>query len=509
MQQQVAISKNPKVEQLVRGADGCIARGDYKGAVRKLSEAVEIEPRNAELLRIAARWEESQHNYETAERYLRTAIRLRPKMWILHADLGSFLIRTHRLPEAVKSFRQAHLSGSPTSAPLVQIARLMEHSRDQQQADEALGIALARWPNDPNTRVQHAVVLVRQGDIEQGERKLCEVISEAGVPHEIRSTAYHELGALLDKQGRTDEAWEAFTLGKQAYTTTLPPRPYSMIPKAEANLRGLTQDLVQRWTSHGNDDGETRFALLAGFPRSGTTLLEVILGSHSRVLTLEETHYLDTLNRWVYEAVGPDGGSIPLYLEIEGPALRAHMQERYRKSVAGILGKDLPGGVVLDKHPMSTPLAPFFLWMLPRSRIIMPLRDPRDVVVSNYMQQMLHPDLSSLDAIVDLYHCVMSGWLTIREWLGDAAIEVRYEDTVTDLERESRRILDHLGLEWDPALLSFHERARTAYVGTPSYEAVTQPVNTRAIGRWRRYEAHLASVMDRLLPMVDTLGYER
>jgi len=116
--------------------------------------------------------------------------------------------------------------------------------------------------------------------------------------------------------------------------------------------------------------------------------------------------------------------------------------------------------------------------------------------------------LLSLASSAEFYGAVMGLYLHQRPLLTVPVLQVRYEDTVTDLESQARRIVEHLGLAWSDELLAFHERAGERFIRTPSYAAVTEKVHTRAIGRWRHYARHFEPLQARLRPFVEAFGYE-
>jgi hypothetical protein len=115
--------------------------------------------------------------------------------------------------------------------------------------------------------------------------------------------------------------------------------------------------------------------------------------------------------------------------------------------------------------------------------------------------------LLTLDSAARFYAAVMGLYLELREVVTLPLLEVRYEDTVSDLETQGRRIIDHLGLEWHHDLLSFQEKARQRAIRTPSYAAVTEKVHTRAVGRWRHYARRFDPLQDTLSPFVAEFGY--
>jgi len=98
-------------------------------------------------------------------------------------------------------------------------------------------------------------------------------------------------------------------------------------------------------------------------------------------------------------------------------------------------------------------------------------------------------------------------WRKLREMIASPWLEVRYEETVANLEREARRALEFLGLPWEPQVLNYRERLRRKAVGSPTYEAVSQPIYTRAIGRWKNYQKFLEPYLPILQPSIDAFGY--
>jgi hypothetical protein len=121
-------------------------------------------------------------------------------------------------------------------------------------------------------------------------------------------------------------------------------------------------------------------------------------------------------------------------------------------------------------------------------------------------QAMIH--FLTLDRTVKFYTQVMGAWLHFRDIITLSHVTVRYEDTVQNLEFEVKRLIDHLGLDWEPGVLRFHQRAIERVIATPSYAAVTEPVHTRAVGRWKNYEKQLGPLLPVLKPFIREFGYE-
>ena len=179
--------------------------------------------------------------------------------------------------------------------------------------------------------------------------------------------------------------------------------------------------------------------------------------------------------------------------------------------MAAALNESVGDRVHLDKNPPMTLVLPGFLRLFPETRLLIALRDPRDVVISCFMQYLpLNPNsvcFLTLERTAQRYATDMGIWRKLREMIASPWLDVRYEDTVADLEKEARRALEFLDLPWEPGVLNYRERLRNKAVGSPTYEAVRQPLYTRAIGRWKHYQKFLEPCLPILQPSIDAFGY--
>jgi hypothetical protein len=177
----------------------------------------------------------------------------------------------------------------------------------------------------------------------------------------------------------------------------------------------------------------------------------------------------------------------------------------------GALREPVNGRLLVDKNPELTMLLPLVACVFPEMKIVFALRDPRDVVISCFMQQLpLNPvsvHYLTLEGTAKKYAKTMQAWLKIRGMLRNSWIEIRYEDMVKDLECQARKVLDFLDLPWDERVLEYHRRAQSKHVHSPTYEAVTKPVYASSVARWRNYATQLEPHMDILQPFVEAFGY--
>jgi hypothetical protein len=166
----------------------------------------------------------------------------------------------------------------------------------------------------------------------------------------------------------------------------------------------------------------------------------------------------------------------------------------------------------LDKNPSLTALVPAMVCVVPETKFLTALRDPRDVCLSCFMQPLPLNQTSAifltLEGTVEEYTSMMGLWKAMAPRLPNPYLEVRYEDLVEDLPAVARRALEFLGVPWDPGVLRFNEHAQKKLVRSPTYQDVTKPVTKTAVGRWRNYQKYLEPHLEKLAPFVSAFGYD-
>jgi hypothetical protein len=204
-------------------------------------------------------------------------------------------------------------------------------------------------------------------------------------------------------------------------------------------------------------------------------------------------------------------GIIPQRVDVNAPFIPAQRlnvaRELYVRNFAAVLGAPVTGKALLDKNPAQTVWLPAFLRAFPELRVLIVLRDPRDVIISLYFQDHRNTNYFTFEQLAQHYVSVMDVWLAVREWEELTWLETRYEDLVADLTKEGGRATGFMGLEWDENQTRFYERNRGKTVLSNNYRDVTQPVYKRAVGRWRAYEKELAPILPMLEPYCRKFGY--
>jgi hypothetical protein len=187
------------------------------------------------------------------------------------------------------------------------------------------------------------------------------------------------------------------------------------------------------------------------------------------------------------------------------------VRDEYFKHMKALLDEPIGDRILLDKNPEFTLIVPHISRVFPEMKLVIAIRDPRDVCISCFMQALpitiVSSNYLSLKNTVAKYAMVIDTWIKIRSMTHTPWIEIRYEDAVADLQRQARRLLDFLQLPWDANVLEFHTRAQKKFVRSPSYEAVTRPIRNTAIGRWKNYAKYLEPYLDQLTPLCREFNY--
>ena len=277
------------------------------------------------------------------------------------------------------------------------------------------------------------------------------------------------------------------------------------------NLLGdLTGEHLKRWRAEQQSPPHPT-ALLTGFPRSGTTLLEQLLDAHSGIVSSEERDFLGKELMWRVTAKQGTKSMVDVIDSLR-PAQIDEQRGRYFESMEYLLGEPIGDRVHLDKNPAYNPTLPLMLRVLPETRVVVALRDPRDVVLSCYLRYLPLNAISvrflTPERTAERYALDMRAWLRLRSMIETPWCEVRYEDTVADPAAQASRVFDTLGLAWEDDVLRYRERlGRERQVTSPTYEAVAEPIYTRSIERWRHYERLLEPALPVLEPFIAEFSY--
>jgi tetratricopeptide (TPR) repeat protein len=435
----------------------------------------------------------------------------------IHAELARALADSGNIDGSISAWRRAVAEQPGNVHSWRAFAAALWKREDATGTRDAYKQALARAPDDPTTlralaefemmfghfdeaASYYRRILARNPDAmaarlgllvagkaeEAGNLdELQSALGDPSIPLKERLLAGWALAKALDANGDYDNAFLSYARVNALLREQSAPQCHEM------KINRLTDRVIESFppgafretVPRGNTSRLPVFVV--GLPRSGSTLVEQILASHPKVFGAGERNdifpIVDTIEQARRSAAAAEGDPIAREATTEVERLR-----------------ELGGGAerVIDKLPGNIFWLGHIRLMLPRAPILICRRDPRDIGLSCFMTyfsdgQEWTTDLDDIAAHIRAVERMIAHWRTV---LPGPFVEVQYEDLVQDPERQSRRMVEFIGLDWDPACLDFHRTERA--VNTASVWQVRQPLYGSSIGRWRSYERHLRHFLD-------------
>jgi len=303
---------------------------------------------------------------------------------------------------------------------------------------------------------------------------------------------YYALGKELEDLEAWDEAFEYFKKAGDAVASVADYDVDADIQLIDTMIR--TCDA--QWLSEGSatTSAQKTPVFIVGLPRTGTTVADRIIGSHSRVGSVGETQYMQMVLRRE-SGIESEEKMTPAMIETCAGLDIETIGNGYMDMVDYRLG-DKP--MFVDKLPFNILYLGFIAKAFPEARFVLMKRNPMDSCFSMYKQvftwaYQFSYTLGGLGRFYEAYARLVDHW---RQTLGDRIIEVQYEELVSDQESQTRRLLDGLGLEFEEACLHF-ETSKSA-TATASSVQVREKAHTRSVDRWKRYESQLQPLRDHL-----------
>ena len=519
--------------QVAEGAEHLRA-GRVDEAVRVLQAVLRVHPDNVSALRYyaVACWR-GKGNLSDAEALLRKATKLAPDFAVAWLTLGRALLAADKYPPAVDAYRRA-TEAAPTDAKAwAGLGSALAQAGEPAKSVVAYQRSLALEPDSPGALLSCAHALKTIGEqaaavaayrraialrprfgeaywslanlklfrFEADEvRAMQQQLARPDLSESERIHFNFALGKAFEDAGGFTAAWRHFDAGNRLQRPLVKHDPVALEDRHKSIVQVFDRAFLAAHAGHGHPAPDP--ILIVGLPRSGSTLVEQILASHSQV---EGTAELPILGR-IATSVGRYRASDDQFPQAVR-ALRARDWRAYGQQYldAARRHRRTERPFFTDKMPNNFPLIGFARLILPNAKIINARRHPVDTCVGCYKQlfasgQTFTYDLEDLAHYYIQYDRLMRHW---REMLPGTVLDVHYEDTVTNLEGQVRRILEHCGLPFEAACVSFFKTRRA--VQTASSEQVRQPINHEGVGRWHAYAEHLDWLVEDLAPITAAL----
>jgi tetratricopeptide (TPR) repeat protein len=470
--------------------------GQLGDAVVWLKQAVELEPGNAVFWSSLAEVHAEREEHGEAIACWQRGLALEPEQAVAHNGLAWSLQEEGQLAEAGEHYRTALRLQPDFPAVYLNLGGLHEELGELAEAETAVRTALRLQPDFVLPHARLATLLggkLPDADLAALEERL----TDTQLTDEVRASLLFGQAMVLDARREFARAAEALRQANALMRTWGQRRQRDYVPaEHERFVDGLLHVFNQEFFDRVSGLGlaTRRPVFVFGLPRSGTSLIEQVLASHSRVHGAGELR----LARQSFESIPATLGRSALPMDcvpqLDGATLQrlAEQHEGRLRALAGSTAER-----VVDKMPDNYMYLGLLAALFPQAQFIHCRRDLRDVAVSCWMTNFRSIRWANepmhITSRFGQYRRLMEHWRTV---LPVPMVEVDYEETVSDLEGVARRLLTACGLEWEPACLEFHRTRRP--VRTASVTQVRQPVYTQSVARWKNYERELAELFDAL-----------
>jgi len=434
-----------------------------------------------------------RHKHLQAQAQVRLLLELEPSSPDYRALAATIAVGLGEHQEAITLYRGmlADMPGNPDVH--LWIAHALKTVGQVPEAVEAYRAAAAARPDFGDAYWSLAnLKMYRFTDAE-----IVRMRAEEAAPTTMLVDRYHlcfALGKALEDRGETAESWLYYERGNALKRSESRYRPEILEANTAKQIEVCTPAFFAKRAGWGDPRPDPIFIL--GLPRSGSTLLEQILASHSQV---EGTQELADIQRIVLDLQGRDGDlDNPRY-----PAVLADMAAEDFVRLGGEYLRDTQAyrtgtPFFIDKMPNNFRHIGLIHLMLPKAKIIDARREPMACCFSNLKQLFAQGQefTYSAEDIARYYRTYLDLMRHWHEALPGRVLRVHHEDVVADLEGSVRRLLDHCGLAFEPACVEFHKTERS--VRTPSSEQVRQPIFRDGLDQWKKYEPWLAPLKEAL-----------
>ena len=420
------------------------------------------------------------------------------RQWRLQARhaMAQVASQAQQYEQAETLFREV-LEENPWFVPALQ--GLGQQQMQRGQIDEAVALFERVKAIDPARGYSALINARRFPDDEDTLLRLEQAARQPSLEGAVRSGLLLQLAAAWEKR---QDYEQAFALATEANNASKKHLNYDA--KAHRNQcarvrHAFCKALYQHRSERGVDS--TLPVFVVGMPRSGTTLVEQILAGHSQIFGAGELGVIPSriqgLNRW--ERHVGSGRSYPDCVDDLTPHVSAGIANGILDELKALAANDKPEALhVVDKLPHNFENIGLIKFLFPNARIISVRRDPRDIAISNYFTDYAAKhggmgfayDLTWIGEQLADHNMMMHHW---QQLFPGEILEINYEDVVEDTEGSARKLLDYIGVDWEPQVLAFNELERA--VKTASVWQVRQPIYTTSTAKWKRYQTHLAPLI--------------
>ncbi len=501
--------KNLKIKELFELALQHHNKNNLLYAENIYKKILKLEPNEIATLNNLGNLLRQLKKYEEAFFYYEKALKIKPQDLITNYNVGLLFYRQKKFEKSVNFFKNVIKSDPKHILSYHSLMDIYEIKNDTENLEKTITEAKKFLKNNFIVKLYEGILLYKNEKFNDAINNL-ESFSFDAEEIKKEQIKFYTLGKCYDRIQSPDKAMSYFkkandicfqlkhnNVDKNLYLNEIKKRSifFSSIKKEESFLMEVP-------------NLQNNPIFMIGFPRSGTTLLDTLLRSHSLIEVIEEQ---TTVNKLTDSIKKITKNNFENFNEIEIDQIN-EIRNIYFKNLDFYIQNKNESKIYIDKLPLNIIHVGEIYKIFPKAKFIFSLRHPCDSVLSCFMQffyiNNAMANFLNLEDSAKLYDHVMKLWIQYKTIFPINYYEVRYENLVENLEPAMRSLLKFLELPWEDSILEFYKTAKKRkQIQTPSYDQVTKPIYSHANGRWKLYKKQMKNVYPILKPWIKKFNY--
>ncbi len=480
-----ALSYNPPFVEIIQYNLGqlYLSRAEYEAAIDTLSQAVTKGEKYADAWFSLGIAYEALFNFDAAIHALQKAIAVNPDFAEAHTMLGNIYRKLNKIDHACQHFQTAVEKRPDHPGMLNNLGLVYRDLGDFPAACEYFRKAITIQPD----YIEAYQNLIKIKPDPEYTNKLQDLFENGELSVEEKISMSFSLGDIFDKQQEYEIAFKNYEAGNKLRRGLIEYSNDLHTQFVDSLINFFSSELISQYAQYGSNSNQPVF--IVGMPRSGTTLIEQVISSHSEVCGAGELSYIPTI---VNQLDQVESYKFPSAIQFIDNKRIKSFADQYLQLTKGYATNEK---YIIDKLPENYLYLGLIKILFPNARIIHCKRNKLDTALSIYFNYFTHGNLYAYD-IKEIANRYLAYEKVIQHWLSlplNNLFEVQYEDMVDDPGQTARALVEFMQLQWEPACLEFYNNKRA--VMTNSSVQVRNPLYKSSLDRWKLYEPYIGELI--------------